>query len=58
MKKLQSICILRICAALTVFFLHTWIVTNNLAGINNTWDKLFFLKTPAWGGVWIFFVIS
>ncbi len=58
MKKLQSVCILRTCAALMVFFLHTWIVTDRLAGINHTWDRLFFLKTPAWGGVWIFFVIS
>jgi hypothetical protein len=43
---------LKVIALFLVFFLHAWIFTGKGT------EDYFFLKTPAWAGVWIFYIIS
>ena len=52
--------VLRAIACLIVFIMHTLIFTQ-MAGVNLFNYKspfIFLLKTPAWAGVWIFFILS
>lgn len=42
-----------------VFFCHTWGITGRVFKADALWGKIiFFMKAPAWGGVWIFFILS
>lgn len=51
--------LLRCVACLMVYCLHVAIFTNNCAG-GQIFDKAYMkvFQTPAWGGVWIFFILS
>ena len=55
-NTVDPINLLRVIAVFMVFFLHTSIFSSQREFVfsNHTW----FLKTPAWGAVWIFFVLS
>lgn len=58
LTKLNSdINYLKIIAAFCVYLCHSLIVTLELAPFNLP-EGLFFFKAPAWGGVWIFFIVS
>lgn len=59
-RKINTIDYIRVIATLIVFMLHTAIFTAIITD-GKIWIKLkqyFFLYTPAWAGVWIFFIIS
>ena len=53
-----TINLLKVIATLVVAICHCWIICNHEFGfqLQNNWQIL--LKTPAWGGVFIFFVVS
>lgn len=55
-KEFDYINFLRFLATLMVFGLHTSIFSGEL-GFEFS-EKTWFLKTPAWGGVWVFFILS
>lgn len=48
--------ILRVISVLCVFFLHSFIFSSQLGFSFN--EKNWFLKTPAWSAVWLFFLLS
>lgn len=55
-NKVNPINFLRVAALMCVFFFHTSMFSNQL-GFSFSASS-WFLKTPAWGAVWIFFIIS
>jgi len=58
----NAINVLRVVACFMVLILHTLIHTKsmgfNLYAYEHTHPWIFLLKTPAWAGVWIFFILS
>lgn len=54
--------VLRVIACFMVLFLHAYISTSaagfSLYDYEHTLPWIFLLKTPAWAGVWIFFILS
>lgn len=61
MQRYNSINILRVVATLMVFFLHSTLFVGRDFPMSDIlaeagWTFIFF--TPAWGGVWIFFVLA
>ncbi len=58
-KHSTAIDFLRILATLIVFMLHTTIFTTHYVDLwGSKWPAVFIFKTPAWAGVWIFFILS
>ena len=49
--------LLRVIATLCVFMLHVSIFSSSAYGFSFT-NKSWFLQTPAWSAVWVFFVLS
>ena len=49
--------LLKVIAALCIFMLHISIFSSSTYGFSFT-DRTWFLQTPAWSAVWIFFVLS
>ena len=56
-KQIEPINFIKIIATLCVFFLHTSIFSAQWGNFSFS-EKTWFLKTPAWGAVWIFIFIS
>lgn len=53
-----SVDVLKCIAALMVFLCHSYIACSESFEFEFTSGWQFFLKTPAWGGVWIFMIVS
>lgn len=50
--------VLRVIACLVVYIYHTVIVASQVVDFSSEGIKSFWINTPAWGGVWIFFFLS
>lgn len=57
-KRKIELDILRIVACLMVFMLHTTLFSDQLVDFSQVGRKACLLYTPAWGGVWLFFLLS
>lgn len=57
-NSVDPINFIRVLAVIIIYMLHTAFCSQKLGNIWESGKWTFILETPAWGGVWIFFILS
>lgn len=57
-NRVDALNVLRVIATLSVFCLHTSIFEPDISSLFSSDGLCFLWRTPAWSGVWIFFILG